>query len=490
MNFTLGSIVVIISVISFIPLICIVLKISCSCGPQFATSILYLVSQVLNKESIEVLFKGYQHQNQEDLPSSSFQESTQHQKDAGDKMKNRQRIKEKRRKESLPRELNLEENKKLQEENQEKDFQERKEYQVNARDPLFANPDKGWEMQFLTQHFHPSVCLFASSIKESPEDKLEYDGDPLQDFSLKHFIDRFVHRTPKKLDKKDVLVAKQASLFGRQSRIKRRTSNRAAYESLSQKEVIHLNEDNIPVEERFIYKFLQSRDFKIPGKKDNGSEDEDEIQSVSSNEFEDILDKFEHDFEADGFEIDKEFQGKKKNKLNFKRKRDEDNDDDDENVSTDDEDPENGEWSEDDPDEDEELDFDEDEEYATQLKELMEDDEISAEESDDESHSKPTNLSSAKDLFASAEQFAHLLKGFDGEVDEGSEHESMAADEEYNNDEEDTGRPKKMSSVKKNRKTNPSSRPRGSKMNGRKNSTKKRHSVKAFKTGMKKRKKL
>lgn len=71
------------------------------------------------------------------------------------------------------------------------------EYQVNARNPIFAKSEKtsSWEMRFLAHHYHPSVCSFADSV--TTRKFVEYDGDPLHDFSLKHFLDRFVRKKPK-----------------------------------------------------------------------------------------------------------------------------------------------------------------------------------------------------------------------------------------------------------------------------------------------------
>lgn len=79
------------------------------------------------------------------------------------------------------------------------------EYQVNGRNPLFAHSEKtsAWEMRFLTCHYHPSVCSFAESV--TARKFVDYDGDPLHDFSLKHFLDRFVHKKPKEREQeKDV----------------------------------------------------------------------------------------------------------------------------------------------------------------------------------------------------------------------------------------------------------------------------------------------
>ena len=70
---------------------------------------------------------------------------------------------------------------------------------MTARNPLFCNPQKSaglWELHFLTEHQHPSVALFAKNLLDGKS--IEYDGDVLNDFSTKNFLDRFVSRNPKR----------------------------------------------------------------------------------------------------------------------------------------------------------------------------------------------------------------------------------------------------------------------------------------------------
>ena len=396
------------------------LQMCCSCGPQFATSILYLVSQVLNKESVAILFNAGASGAK---TTTSVDAAKRKPRDSGIKMKHHNKKQKHDKEEALLKET-LDRQESLGKE-ESCDVKKNAQVTENARNPLFVSPDRAWEMQFLTQHFHPSVSMFASKIKDAPEDKLEYDGDPLDDFSLKHFLDRFVHRTPKKLDKRDVMVAKQASLFGRQSRRNRETSKRSVYESLSNREVIHLNEESIPVEETFIYKFLQSRDF---GSAEDAKSDED-IESVSSNEFEHVMDRFENDFEKDGFEIEQEFkQNKKKSKSKSTLKCERGDEDESEEEDSEDD------FDEDmDSDEDDELDFEDDDDYISQMKELMDDEDNedffeSGDEDEGDQDEKEVSRSRIKkkrgsetqDLFASAQQFAHLLRGDDDVNDCGS----------------------------------------------------------------------
>lgn len=79
------------------------------------------------------------------------------------------------------------------------------EYQVNGRNPAFANAEKTsvWEMHLLCRHYHPSVSSFSETVARRKF--IDYDGDPLNDFSIKHFLDRFVRKKPKHADgEKDV----------------------------------------------------------------------------------------------------------------------------------------------------------------------------------------------------------------------------------------------------------------------------------------------
>jgi ribosome biogenesis protein MAK21 len=57
-----------------------------------------------------------------------------------------------------------------------------------------------YELIQLSKHFHPTVQLFVEDILKSKN--IKYYGDPLKDFSVSHFLDRFSFKNPKKVDKK------------------------------------------------------------------------------------------------------------------------------------------------------------------------------------------------------------------------------------------------------------------------------------------------
>lgn len=53
-----------------------------------------------------------------------------------------------------------------------------------------------WEISLTLHHFHPSVCKFSQNIGS-----IEYNGDPLKDFTLAPFLDKFAFRNPKSSQK-------------------------------------------------------------------------------------------------------------------------------------------------------------------------------------------------------------------------------------------------------------------------------------------------
>ena len=131
-----------------------------------------------------------------------------------------------------------------------------------------------WELSLLSNHFHPSVVVFATHLKNGEE--IKYDGDPLEDFTLKHFLDRFVYRNPKKMEK--------ITPFSRSS-----VPSSSKKRRIDSKEYLDIPAAKIPPEEKFMHHYLKN--FQVKNKHD------DDDQSVDSDEFETILDRFECDFD-------------------------------------------------------------------------------------------------------------------------------------------------------------------------------------------------
>ena len=75
--------------------------------------------------------------------------------------------------------------------------QEEGEYDPSKRDPIYSNADQTavWELVMSQNHYHPSVRAFCNQMHENG--RIKYNGDPLVDFSLKSFLNRFSYRNPK-----------------------------------------------------------------------------------------------------------------------------------------------------------------------------------------------------------------------------------------------------------------------------------------------------
>ncbi|XP_043840577.1 CCAAT/enhancer-binding protein zeta [Dromiciops gliroides] len=194
-------------------------------------------------------------------------------------------------------------------------------YDPLNRNPLFCGADNTslWELRKLSEHFHPSVALFAKTILQG--DYIQYSGDPLQDFTLMRFLDRFVYRNPKQHKGKEntdsvVMQPKRKQFL-----------NDLRNLAVNSKEFLAKDESQIPVDEIFFYRYYKKAD-KEKHKRQISSDDES-VEDVDDDEFEKILDTFEDDnyFCAAGKD-DLNFAGnvKKKTKGTKNTQGDEDSD--------------------------------------------------------------------------------------------------------------------------------------------------------------------
>ncbi|KAL1783047.1 CCAAT/enhancer-binding protein zeta [Sigmodon hispidus] len=162
-----------------------------------------------------------------------------------------------------------------------------KTYDPFSRNPLFCGAENTslWELRKLSEHFHPSVALFAKTILEG--NFIQYSGDPLQDFTLIRFLDRFVYRNPKlhkgKENTDSVVMQPKRKHFGQNVR------NLA----VNSKEFLAKEESQIPVDEVFFYRYYKK--VAVVKEKQKRGTDEDSIEDVDDEEFENIIDTVEND---------------------------------------------------------------------------------------------------------------------------------------------------------------------------------------------------
>ncbi|XP_071963136.1 CCAAT/enhancer-binding protein zeta-like [Antedon mediterranea] len=157
-------------------------------------------------------------------------------------------------------------------------------YDPLARNPLFTGSENCvyWELRKLSEHFHPTVSLFATHLLAG--DPIVYMGNPLQDFTLIRFLDRFVYRNPKTKETERVSVMQPRVYVAPEIR-------RLAVNS---KEFLDKDENSIPMDELFFYKYFELKNKKFTKKKAKVVDDMDsDASSVSDDEFEKCLDELE-----------------------------------------------------------------------------------------------------------------------------------------------------------------------------------------------------
>ncbi|XP_012330848.2 CCAAT/enhancer-binding protein zeta [Aotus nancymaae] len=159
-------------------------------------------------------------------------------------------------------------------------------YDPFSRNPLFCGAENTslWELKKLSVHFHPSVALFAKTILQG--NYIQYSGDPLQDFTLMRFLDRFVYRNPKphkgKENTDSVVMQPKRKHFIKDIR----------HLAVNSKEFLAKEESQIPVDEVFFHRYYKKVAVK---EKQKRNEDEESIEDVDDEEFEKLIDTFEDD---------------------------------------------------------------------------------------------------------------------------------------------------------------------------------------------------
>ncbi|KAH8239062.1 hypothetical protein KR032_000340 [Drosophila birchii] len=121
-------------------------------------------------------------------------------------------------------------------------------YDPYHRVPAFAGAGYALrhELLLLRQHYHPTVQVFAEQILN--QSRIDYYGDPLRDFGLPHFLERFAFKNPKKLD------ASQQTAESATVAHKRYMAHGARGKS-----VRSLTKANCTEDEMFIFNFLEHK---------------------------------------------------------------------------------------------------------------------------------------------------------------------------------------------------------------------------------------
>jgi ribosome biogenesis protein MAK21 len=104
-----------------------------------------------------------------------------------------------------------------------------------------------WEACLVAHSFHPSVAKFASTLSE-----ISYMGDPLRDFTLAPFLDKFAYRNPKtskKLNRGESVAKRRSVMEEAESALKALPVNDPSF----------LKKTHIDEQDEFYHKFFVER---------------------------------------------------------------------------------------------------------------------------------------------------------------------------------------------------------------------------------------
>ncbi|XP_043523948.1 CCAAT/enhancer-binding protein zeta isoform X2 [Frieseomelitta varia] len=286
------------------------------------------------------------------------------------------------------------------------DFDTHKEYDPFCRNPLYAGITKNLntELIMLSKHYHPSVALFANTTLEGKP--IDYTGDPLEDLSLMRFLDRYVFKNPKKLENKR--VHKKNDPLAQRAGYTPKGIRSVPIDSMS---YINETEGRIPVDELYLYRYLKKRkEFKHKFTVEN-----DDVESVNSEEFNDMLDRLTDNKDFEDLDIAADIQTVKKKKGT--EEEDEDFDDGKSEESNSDDIEESGESLDEDNIDDSlqnlsDIDIDDDDISDLEFDEDIDDDDIE-DDNNIQSNIKTRNKKSKgidNNIFLSAEKFAEMLE--------------------------------------------------------------------------------
>ncbi|XP_058066364.1 CCAAT/enhancer-binding protein zeta [Anopheles bellator] len=213
-----------------------------------------------------------------------------------------------------------------------------------------------YELVRYLEYFHPTVQKFAECILTNTP--LSYYGDPLRDFSLGHFLDRFAFKNPKKLktttdaNGEEVARPRPLGVAQRKSDYVPKGSRALAVEELTK--------ERCTEDEQYIFQFLERKRERsrraVERKKaltkddDDGAEDEEEeesdVDSLDDDDFDAYLDRLgvpggrDDSANVDKSELDfmTELEQEREQKANRRKrgKKDDPEDDDGDDAALDD----------------------------------------------------------------------------------------------------------------------------------------------------------
>ena len=291
-----------------------------------------------------------------------------------------------------------------------------------------------WELSLLAHHFHPSVTRFVASS----EGDIAYQGDPLKDFALQPFLDKFAFRNPKSLDKLTKQLKRGVSVAERKNGL----SGVSAL--LPMNDPSYLESKNVSEEDSFFHKFFVERArrdgikgiVRGPGASSNKEDKDDsdlEDEALDAAEADELIDNFDGDTDSEEEAFvnqlaEKLMESSGNGKVNF-----------------DDEDPDMDDWSDNDEDEEdliENADDDDDDDSVTPGIHDNEDSFMDDASSDDNDDGEAFDAVGSGDDSDSGDDVDDAMQ-----VEAGSDDEFDSEEKPLSNDVKKQGKRKKSTSI-------------------------------------------
>lgn len=123
-------------------------------------------------------------------------------------------------------------------------------YDPRKRNPLYAGAENAcaWELHHLVHHYHPSVQVFARQLIENKTLGIQYAGDPLVDFTMHAFFEKFMNKKPRHK------VAEPSSTGEPGQKAKS-----WSFAAINTEAVLQKAEESVDESDKFFYKFFKER---------------------------------------------------------------------------------------------------------------------------------------------------------------------------------------------------------------------------------------
>ncbi|EAS06945.2 CBF/Mak21 family protein (macronuclear) [Tetrahymena thermophila SB210] len=274
------------------------------CEPPFIITSLIFISKLLNAQpTIKTMIQQSERffdDNEENFKDVEDSDEEENFKDA-DESKSME-VEEANNQEQQENENGDEQEKEITKKEQKKNYADYMGYDAFKREPRFTGCNESclWELTVLINHNHPTVKKFTEILLSQQKPNIEYKGNPLLDFTVANFLDRFSFKNAKKKESVGMKNLKQKGKI-RMSKLE---------SALQVDDVMKMDQRKIREEEKFFLRFFQQKQKKREGieKRQKKRDMEDFVDGNDDAEMDAFADQLaEEQLDSDFYDEDEPF---------------------------------------------------------------------------------------------------------------------------------------------------------------------------------------